>query len=203
MTTYQCPCGAFHRAQPHLLTAHSHWTAHVESGDTVIDATCGNGHDALFLAQLALKENAGTLFAIDLQSAAILNTEHLLKTELAQEIWARVHLIRGCHSKFPPEILPGTVSLITYNLGYLPGGDKNKTTMLETTLQSLKSSMELVKPGGVICITCYPGHSEGKREEKSLLDYAANLDAREWLCSHQSWINRLNAPSLLLITRVQ
>ncbi|EUJ17052.1 S-adenosylmethionine (SAM)-dependent methyltransferase [Listeria aquatica FSL S10-1188] len=42
-------------------------------GDVVIDATCGNGHDTLFLAQLVGPN--GKVYAYDIQQTAIEKTE--------------------------------------------------------------------------------------------------------------------------------
>ena len=48
-------------------------------GDMVIDATCGNGNDTLFLSD-AVGEN-GLVFAIDIQKQAIENTKKLLESK--------------------------------------------------------------------------------------------------------------------------
>ncbi len=189
------------RRRPHLQAAHQAWKSIVRPGDTVIDATCGNGHDALILAQLALTPQSGTLFAMDIQSQALVSAQQRLRAGLTPECLSRVKFIQSCHSKFPDEILPNSVKLVVYNLGYLPGGDKTITTKKDSSLASLKSALELLAPGGMICMTLYPGHSEGKEEEDLLLPYIASLDARLWLCQHQRWINRLNAPSLIFVEK--
>ena len=50
--------------------------SYLREGDTAIDATCGNGHDTLALAQ-AVGRN-GRILAIDLQEEAILASKGLL-----------------------------------------------------------------------------------------------------------------------------
>lgn len=187
------------RFQAHLSVAHRYWQQFIKPGDYVIDATCGNGHDSLLLAQLALTEGAGKLLACDIQQEAMDKTKHLLSQHLSPKIYQRVSFFHGCHSQFPPEIVKNSVKLIVYNLGYLPGGDKSFTTQLDTTLKSVNQAQELISDDGLISITCYPGHPEGKREEEALLEYAASLDPKKWQCSHQRWVNRQNAPSLLFI----
>ena len=52
--------------QSHLDLAHTYWKSLVQAGDTVIDATCGNGQDTLFLAKLCLNDQQGLLYAIDI-----------------------------------------------------------------------------------------------------------------------------------------
>lgn len=50
-----------------------------------------------------------------------------------------------------------------YNLGWLPGGDKSITTMLEDTLESIEAAQRLVKHGGMISVMLYRGHAEVSR----------------------------------------
>ncbi len=173
----------------HLDLAHHYWKQLVQPGDVVVDATCGNGQDTLFLASL----QPGCLYALDIQEDALANTKALLGAV------TQVVFHRGCHSQFPEEIRPQTVKLFVYNLGYLPGGDKTLTTLSETTLLSLKRALDLVMPGGAISVTCYPGHPEGALEESKILEWVQGLDRRVWSCCHHRWCNRAKAPSLLLI----
>lgn len=44
----------------------------VKPGDVVIDATCGNGADSMALAQLALTDQSGRLYCIDIQVTKLL-----------------------------------------------------------------------------------------------------------------------------------
>ncbi|MFQ5730150.1 MAG: class I SAM-dependent methyltransferase [Waddliaceae bacterium] len=185
----------------HIDLAHKHWKSLVRPGDTVIDATCGNGHDTLFLAGLALTPKTGSLYALDLQPIAIESCRELLLNNLPRDVFEKIHFIEGCHSILPKGILPESTKLIAYNLGYLPGGDKTKTTRAKTTLKSLRQAQVIIQAGGVISVTCYPGHPEGKEEEKAILEYAETLDPKRWSCCHHSWINRKKAPSLLFIQK--
>lgn len=184
--------------QSHLDLAHNYWSKVVKTGDTVIDATCGNGHDTLILAKLALNDEKGELIAIDVQPQAIESTKTRLATELPELILGRIRFVAGCHSQFPGDIEKESVALIVYNLGYLPGGDKTVTTTCPNTLQSLEAALPLIGIGGMISITCYPGHSEGKREEEMLIEFSRTLDPRLWSCCLHSWINRQASPSLLV-----
>lgn len=187
--------------QSHLDLAHHYWQELVEPGDTIIDATCGNGHDALALAEIALQPATGHLYAMDLQPIALQHTQTLLHAKLAPEVYSRVTFIQQCHSVFPDTIPPESIRLIVYNLGYLPGGDKTLTTLTETTLRSLQNALPLLMSGGCISLTAYPGHAEGEREESELLAFVSRLDPKRWnTCLHR-WINRERAPSLCLIQR--
>jgi tRNA G37 N-methylase Trm5 len=185
----------------HLKFAHACWEEQVNPGDIVIDATCGNGYDTLFLANIALTNVSGTLFSLDIQPEAIESAKGLLLKELNPLLIDKVNFVLGSHAAFPNIIAPESVQLIVYNLGYLPGGDKTKTTMTDSTLQSISQAQLLIKKRGMISITCYPGHEEGKHEEEAILNYCAQLNPREWTCCHHQWINRKSAPSLLILTR--
>lgn len=186
--------------QSHLDLAHQIWSQIVKPGDFVIDATCGNGHDSMILAKLAVTISAGLLQVIDIQKEALNATRSLLSAHLSVGLMNRIEFIHNSHSQFNNHA-EQSVALIVYNLGYLPGGDKNLTTKKETTLQSLHSAVRLIKSGGAISITCYPGHSEGKVEEESVLEFGSSLNPQEWSCCHYRWLNRQAAPSLFLMQR--
>lgn len=178
---------------PHLLAASMLWQSLVKPEDHVIDATCGNGHDTLQLAKFVPR---GLVWAFDIQDAAIRTTgKRLAEAKLLD----RVHLRQISHEKFPQEIPLASIRLIVYNLGYLPGGDKLKTTQVATTLASLHKALSLLMPGGAVSITLYPGHEEGGKEKEALLEFSENLASDFWTSCHLQWTNRLKAPSLLLI----
>jgi hypothetical protein len=188
----------------HLVDlAHTYWSQFVKTGDIVIDATCGNGHDTLKLCQLALSIDKGKVYAFDIQEQAIQLTTHYLASHLSPELMQRVILQQGCHSTFPSEISPGSVKLIVYNLGYLPKGNKAKTTQERTTIQSLSQAQALVQPGGVITMICYPGHAEGVKEQEAILAYASQLSPIDWSCCQHRWLNRNQAPNLILIQKAE
>ena len=187
--------------QSHLDLSHAYWSQSIQPGDTVIDATCGNGYDTLQLCQLVLTADKGKVYAFDNQYLAISSTQNYLKAHLPLELQQRVEFHHQCHSIFPYAITPQSIKLIVYNLGYLPGSNKEQTTQTATTLQSLSHAEKLLQPGGMISITCYPGHPEGAREQEALLAYASRLSPKEWSCCHHIWVNRQQAPTLILIQK--
>lgn len=166
----------------HLDLAHFYWKKTVSEHDTVIDATCGNGYDTLFLAELNVK-----IIAYDIQLEAIEAT----RTKVPHALFRH-----QSHAQFEES----EAALIVYNLGYLPGGDKNLTTRCSTTLQSLQYAVQIATKA--LSITCYPGHDEGAKEEKMVIDFAATLNPKIWhVCYHQ-WLNRHKSPSLLWLSRL-
>lgn len=172
-----------------LKLGHSIWSQHLKEGDRAIDATCGNGHDTLFLAEL----NLSHLYVFDIQEKALLATQERVGTR------KNISYHLGCHSLF--EGVDSPVDLIVYNLGYLPGGDKSVTTQAETTLQSVQKGSSLLSSEGLMSLTLYPGHPEGKREEEALLDLTSAFSPKKFQVSHHRPLNRSNAPSLLLIRK--
>lgn len=154
--------------------------------DTAIDATCGNGHDTLFLAKLRLKK----LFAIDLQPEALKKTENLLESHLSLEERSAIQLVQMSHENIDQLPLNEKPKLIVYNLGYLPGSDKKIKTQKESTLASLKKGSSLLTEGGALSITCYPNHAEGKEEEIAILEWAKELPPTHWEVRYHQWINR-------------
>jgi tRNA G37 N-methylase Trm5 len=183
--------------QSHIDLAHHYWKALVKEDDIVVDATCGNGHDTLFLAKLKPQK----LYSIDLQARALDSAKKLLLSHLSAEECASIEFVEGNHQTFPKEILSESVKLLVYNFGYLPGADKSITTLAESSLQSLKTALSLIVGGGAISLTCYPGHAEGLREEKSLLAFIETLNPREWSCCLHRWSNRNQAPNLLFLQK--
>ena len=142
---------------------------HVKYKDLVIDATIGNGHDSLFISQY-LKE--GYLYGFDIQKEAVENTQKLLN----QNNFSNYTLFLENHKNIEKTLnhLKNKISFIIYNLGYLPGGDKTITTKYKDTIQSLEGSINLLNKKGIILVTVYPGHKEGKKEEEQIIKFLNN-----------------------------
>ncbi|NGX38291.1 MAG: hypothetical protein K1000chlam2_01464, partial [Chlamydiae bacterium] len=117
------------QANSHLDLAYEYWQKILRKDDWAIDATCGNGRDTARLAPLCQG-----LIALDIQEKAIENTRLLLE--------GKAHLFRQSHETFPPLAYEKPIRLIVYNLGYLPGGDKDLTTRVESTLKSLQNALK-------------------------------------------------------------
>lgn len=176
---------------PHLILAQNLWKHHLNPTDWAIDATCGNGHDTLFLAGCC------QVIGMDIQEQAIENTKKNLD---CNQKTAELH--RLSHDLIDTLVLPSPPRLIVYNLGYLPQGDKSITTHTETTLRSIQKSLGMIAVDGAISITCYPGHTEGEKEEQEILLFASQLCSKKWSVCHYRWLNRTKSPSLLWICRM-
>ncbi len=184
---------------PHLELAHRYWKELLQPGDHAIDATCGNGKDTLKLAQLL--HSTSQLITLDIQSLALQRTQQFLREHLPIEQLSRIHFFQQSHVEFPSLAYTFPIKLIVYNLGYLPGGEKSITTQTMTTLMSLSAAQSLIARGGMISITCYPGHDEGKMEQEALLNTVKALNSNEWQVLFHNWPNRPCSPNLLLLSK--
>ena len=86
-----------------------------------------------------------------------------------------------------------------YNLGFLPGGNKNITTLHKTSLESIKEGLDLLKSGGIMTICIYRGHSEGKIEESCILEYLKTLPKNQFGVMVQTYLNRQEISPLLVV----
>lgn len=179
--------------------AHSFWKPILKNGGNVIDATMGNGHDTLFLAETLLAFSEGTLHGFDIQEKAVEKTKALLESKLGKHP-ERIRLHLESHERMD-HYVKEPVILIVYNLGYLPGGDKTITTEVDSTLKSIDLGMKMLDNGGVLSITCYPGHEEGMREEQALLEIFKKWAPGNVSVSHFRLLNRKKAPSLILVQK--
>lgn len=169
--------------------SHTFWKKALRTGDWAIDATCGNGHDTLFLS-----EHCAGVIGLDIQSQALLNTRERC-------INKNIFLFNQSHLSFPELAYLAPIRLVVYNLGYLPGGNKQITTMAQNTLKSVENALNLILPGGLVSITCYSGHNEGQKEEEVLFSFCQSLCPKTWTVVFHKWLNRNKAPSLLLIQK--
>ncbi|MEP4076856.1 class I SAM-dependent methyltransferase [Haloferula sp.] len=131
----------------------------VRAGDLVVDATAGNGHDTLFLAELVGK--SGRVLAFDVQQAAIRATRERLEAAGA-ESW--VDLYEESHGMLLERAGRGAVAAVMFNLGYLPGGDHEVITEVGESCKAVVQGLFALKPGGVMTIVCYTGHPGGEEE---------------------------------------
>lgn len=168
----------------------------VKKYDLLIDATVGNGHDALFLFKL-VQDLDCRLIGFDIQQDAIEKAKEKIGA------CGSVEWILDSHEKFDAYPQIREVGLFVYNLGYLPTKSKHITTMAESTLNSVEKALNRVRVGGGLAITCYSGHPEGKREILALEEFTKRLDPRAFSVSWTCWVNRQECPRVLLIKKMK
>ncbi len=168
----------------------------VKSGDTVIDATAGNGNDTAFLAGLVGDE--GKVYSFDIQQTAVDRTMEKLCNEKLEN---RVTLICDGHehmSRHIPEHLAENIKAIMFNLGYLPSGDHHIGTKGSTTIEAIKSAMKLISVNGIITIVIYYGGDSGFEEKEQVLEFLHGINCKQFTVSRTEFINQINCPPILI-----
>lgn len=159
-----------------------------------MDATCGNGHDTLFLA--ALVGNEGKIIAYDIQEAAIRETEALVKHAGFED---RVSCHLKSHASMAEDLKPESIRAVAFNLGYLPGEDHSVTTTREETLKALDVASGLIEPEGSLSVVCYPGHDTGATEAEAVESWFSQLSNQGWRVAKYAIVGtKKPAPFLLL-----
>jgi len=167
----------------------------LKEGETAVDATMGNGNDTLFLAQLVGEK--GKVYAYDIQPQAVERTTERLKQE---GVLDRVTIRLTSHEEMT--LLDEEAGAIMFNLGYLPGGNKDITTQAQSTLRAIEAGLSLLRPGGIMTIMIYWGHEAGKVEKEAVEQYCRQLDQTKHLVLKYQYLNQQNqAPFLLAIER--
>jgi SAM-dependent methyltransferase len=165
----------------------------VGDGALAIDATAGNGHDTLFLARLV--GPSGRVLAFDVQAAAIESTRTLLEREGVAE---RVVLYQESHTLLADRAEAASVDVVMFNLGYLPGADRSVITETAGTLAALEAAAHVLRQGGWLCVTCYPGHAGGGDEADAVEQWMEARVAAGWRVARYGLIGtRKPAPFLL------
>ncbi len=169
----------------------------VRSGDTVIDATAGNGHDTMKLA--ALVGATGHVIGIDVQPEAISQTMARLKDagltadlQLADHAAALQHLLAERIR----------VKAVMFNLGYRPGSDKTITTRAASTQTALRAASQLLTAGGAITVVAYRGHAGGQEEAVAVERWITELQAEHFETSRvEGDPENQTSPVLFIIRR--
>ncbi len=183
-----------HRFPRPTTMAHQLVAAAVGEGDTVVDATIGNGHDTLFLAGLV--GSSGNVIGFDIQKQAIEQSRN--RTGDAGNV--TLHL--DSHGNME-NYLEGEVAAVMFNLGYLPGGDQQIITVPESTLSALKAATDHLAVNGIITIVAYIGHEGGSEEASSVDRWAEALCADHFSVIRYEFTNRRSkAPYLIGIQRL-
>ncbi|MDX8129448.1 SAM-dependent methyltransferase [Methylomonas sp. LW13] len=183
-----------------LETAHHIVGSYLDPGDVAVDATVGNGHDTVFLAQSV--GASGHVFGFDIQRQALINSfQRLLQLDLQRRVILRLasHADMLLHV---PEQWRGRVRAVMFNLGYLPGADKTVITQIDSTLAALNAASGLLAPRAVITVLAYPGHAGGDLETQQLAAWSGQLDGTHFtseviLSSH----DKPSAPRLFVIRK--
>ncbi len=168
--------------------------AQIAPDGVLADFTMGNGHDTLYLCSLVPK---GKVYAFDIQEQALINTRQRLDEA---GVTTEAVLIHDSHAN-AKNYIDGEIDAGMFNLGYRPGGDKSVHTMRESTLPAVKDAISMLKKGGILVISVYPGHDEGRIEGEMLLEMLAEYDKKLFCVSHFHLVNSPDAPFVIAVEK--
>jgi len=166
---------------------------HVKPGDICIDATAGRGRDTLFLSGLA--GETGHVTAFDIQQEAVDSTCALLH----QHQRTNCTVLLRSHADMADYFEPETVSCITFNFGWLPGGNHHVFTTPDTSIQAIEQGLKLLRPDGIMTLILYYGRETGFAEKDALLQYLPTLDSNLYTVVEMPFVNRTNCPPIPIV----
>lgn len=166
----------------------------VHEGDLCIDATAGRGHDTLHLCSLV--GDSGHVTAFDIQQDAIDSTRALLE---ANNMAHRADVLLKSHSEMAELFEEETISLITFNFGWLPKGDHNIFTKKETSIRAIETGLKLLRPGGIMTLILYYGRETGFEERDALLEFFPTIDNKLYTVIEMPFVNRENCPPIPVV----
>lgn len=178
-----------------------------ETGSNVaIDATAGRGSDTLSLSALAGAH--GMVHTIDVQAAALEETaarHAAARKSSCPIVMSELRTHHASHADLTSVTgLTENVATVAYNLGWYPAqeADRSIITHADSTVQSLRSAVQLLAVSGVVSVMAYVGHPGGREEADAVRDWTTTLDRRAWTVVHLTYPNRHQAPELFLLQRL-
>lgn len=168
----------------------------INTGDTVVDATMGNGNDTLFLANLV--GPSGNVFSFDIQEIALDRTlTKIIDNKLEN---SNIKLINDSHENIE-NYLTTNIDAAMFNLGYLPQGDHSIITRPASTIKSIKSILKLLKPKGIVSIIIYYGHKGGIEEMQQVLNFLEGLSGKNFTVMKCNYMNQGNNPPIIILVQ--
>lgn len=174
-----------------LALVHEYLTANLKPGGFCIDATAGRGRDCAFLCSLVGEK--GKVIAMDIQQDAVDSTNALLKESGYSDF---AHAVLDSHANMASYAEADSVDCITFNFGWLPGGNHGIFTRAESSIAAIKSGLELLKTGGIMTLCIYYGRDCGYEERDALLEYIKTIDFKRYTVIMSQFVNRPNDPPI-------
>ena len=157
------------------------------------DMTVGAGNDSLYILENTKVER---LYGFDIQKEAEIKAKKLIGEDL------RFIFNLASHDQID-EYIKENLDLAIYNLGYLPGGNKEITTKYQSTIKSLEKTLDLLNKEGMIILTIYPGHPAGKIESEKIEAYLKDLDQKKYEIIKITYPTRpKNPPYIIVIQKI-
>lgn len=171
--------------------SHELFQMQVKPGGVYVDATMGNGHDTLFLCELA--GETGHVVAFDIQEQALEATRALLQKNNMDD---RAKLYLDSHVQMEKYLEAESVDGMYFNFGYLPGGDHKLATRASTSVKAIEQGLKLLRKGGIMALCIYSGGDTGFEEKDRILEYLQGLDPQSYIVIVNTYHNRKNHPPI-------
>ncbi|MFT7528544.1 MAG: SAM-dependent methyltransferase [Arenicella sp.] len=155
-----------------------------------VDATCGNGFDTEFLAQLGFKK----VFGFDVQDQAIVCS----RQRLSEAGFSNTRFILDGHENLKLHVKE-PIDCAMFNFGYLPSADKNITTASSSSIAALDASLGLLSNIGIVTLLCYPGHPQGALETDAIRTWLGRLSPAWTVETHLASAPKPTAPLLFVV----
>ncbi|MFT5610758.1 MAG: SAM-dependent methyltransferase [Arenicella sp.] len=155
-----------------------------------VDATCGNGLDTEFLAQLGFKK----VFGFDVQDQAIFSS----RQRLIEAGFSNTRFILDSHENLKLHVKE-PIDCAMFNFGYLPSADKNITTTSNSSIAALDASLSLLSDIGIVTLLCYPGHPQGALETEAIRVWLDKLSSAWTVETHLASAPKPTAPLLFVV----
>ena len=165
-------------------------------GGLYLDATCGNGHDTLFLCRLA--GDTGRVLGLDIQPQAVANTNKRLQDA---GFGAVGRAVLHDHADLGALVQPGTADCVLFNFGWLPGAEHAVHSTAEGSLPALRSALAALKPGGVLAAVLYSGKIIGDGEKQAALAFFRSLPLTQYtvlVCEFANWADTAPLPCFVI-----
>ena len=122
--------------------------------------------------------------------------EQTKKRLLKERLSDRAEVVLDSHAHMDKYAQKDSVSLIMFNLGYLPGGDHSLSTKADTTIEALEKGLNLLHEGGMISLLIYSGGDSGFEEKKQVLAWRRELPYDKYTVLVEAFYNKPNNPPL-------
>lgn len=175
---------------------HEFLSAHLTPGGLYLDATCGNGHDTLFLCKLAGKN--GRVLGMDIQPEAVKRTNNRLK-EMGYDSIGRA--VQYDHAKLGELVQPGKVDCVLFNFGWLPGAEHDVHSTADGSVPALQAALDALRPGGVLAAVLYSGKVIGNAEKQAALTFFRTLPLTKYtvlICEFANWADTAPLPCFVI-----
>ena len=175
---------------------HEFLSAHLTPGGLYLDATCGNGHDTLFLCKLAGKN--GRVLGMDIQPEAVKRTNNRLK-EMGYDSIGRA--VQYDHAKLGELVQPGKVDCVLFNFGWLPGAEHDVHSTADGSVPALQAALDALRPGGVLAAVLYSGKVIGDAEKQAALAFFRTLPLTKYtvlICEFANWADTAPLPCFVI-----